>query len=406
MQPNSSAHVPSTYDGREQAFIKHSLLKIYLEKLVMIMGMSPAARTARKIEICYVDCFAGPWGDASDDLAGTSIAIAAQILADCKEALAALGVTAKMRALFIEKNSAAFARLQKYLEQQAPKSVETACVRGSFLDLRQEILRWCGSNAFAFFFIDPKGWKEIGVEALQPLLLRPRSEFLINFMYMFVNRAASMAEQQAAIRALLGAEVDLTGLSPEAREARLLGLYREGLKAQVPHPWQAKYAARTAYARILDVEKERVKYHLVYLSSHPKGIDEFMKASEKAELVQRTVRDHVKTVARAQEAQTQDMFGEDLSLDRANARAAGEEIDRYWLRLLAGGIVKIGLDEFADILQETDWFPGELQASLVSLIDQGLVVNLDAAKKRPQKPLHYEHAERLQALVPPASLAK
>ena len=304
-----------------------------------------------------------------------------------------------MRALFIEKSPAAFARLKTYLEQRAPKGVEAGCIQGDFLHHRQAILDWCGSNAFGFFFIDPKGWKEIGVDELEPLLSRPRSEFLINFMYMFVNRAASMAEQQASMRTLLGADVDLTGLTPDEREAVLLANYRAGLKERVPAPRRPQYVPRTAYARVLDVKKERVKYHLIYLTSHPKGVVEFMLASEKAEEIQRTVRDHVKGAARAELTGMDDMFGDDPAAPISQARAAAVDIDQFWLSYLAGGYRSVGLADFADILEQTDGFPGELQASLVSLIERGLVANLDAARPRPDKPLHYEKADRLQAIT-------
>ena len=48
-------------------------------------------------------------------------------------------------------------------------------------------------EAFAFFLIDPKGWR-IPLAKLQPLLARPKSEVVFNFMFEFINRAASMTE--------------------------------------------------------------------------------------------------------------------------------------------------------------------------------------------------------------------
>lgn len=89
--------IPETYEGREQALVKHALLKSYLEKLVLIIGMS--AKKAGRAEICFVDCFAGPWGAPDDDLEGTSISLSLKTLAACKEKLATLGVDATMRAL-------------------------------------------------------------------------------------------------------------------------------------------------------------------------------------------------------------------------------------------------------------------------------------------------------------------
>jgi hypothetical protein len=53
--------IPEHYKGREQAYIKHTLLKSYLERLFMIIGQSAT-------RICYVDCFAGPWQEGSDYL--------------------------------------------------------------------------------------------------------------------------------------------------------------------------------------------------------------------------------------------------------------------------------------------------------------------------------------------------
>lgn len=61
--------IDKTYKGREHSYIKHELLKGYLEKLLFIISISGVK------EITCVDCFAGPWGDESEDLAGTSIAI-------------------------------------------------------------------------------------------------------------------------------------------------------------------------------------------------------------------------------------------------------------------------------------------------------------------------------------------
>ncbi len=54
----------------------------------------------------------------------------------------------------------------------------------------------------------------------------------------------------------------------------------------------------------------------------------------------------------------------------------------------------------ADIVESTDWFPGELQASLVRWVKTDEAANLDAdATKRRSKPLHFEkQGERLQLL--------
>ena len=48
----TSKAVPESYDEREQAFVKHTLLENYLQKLFLILG---AGSRGRSIELCYVD---------------------------------------------------------------------------------------------------------------------------------------------------------------------------------------------------------------------------------------------------------------------------------------------------------------------------------------------------------------
>lgn len=390
----ASSIIPETYEGREQAMVKHALLKSYLEKLVLIIGMS--AKKARRAEICFVDCFAGPWGAPSDDLEGTSISLSLKTLAACKEKLATLGVDATMRALYVEKEQDAFDRLSTFLGSKAPPSVDHACLHGDFVDLRNDILKWCGPAAFTFFFVDPKGWKDIVIETMRPLLQRPRSEFLINFAYNFINRTASMAVWQHAMTKLLGSSVNLDGLQPVEREEALVNAYRTSLKACVPAS-RPEYRPRSAYVTVLDPLHQRTKYHLVYVTCHPTGIVEFMEISERVDLVQRQVRAAKQIDARQQKTGVTDMFGADPQPEPTDGRCSPAEVDAFWRRHLSTVERRIATSDFADILETTNWLPGELQGSLVRLVKAGAVRNLDAdASKRRSKPLHFNKAERLQ----------
>ena len=385
--------IPNAYEGREQALVKHALLKSYLEKLVLIIGMS--ARKAGHVEICFVDCFAGPWGAPNDDLEGTSISLSLKTLAACKEKLATLGVDATMRALYVEKDLDAFGRLSTFLSSKAPPSVGHACQHGDFVDLRNDILRWCGPGAFTFFFVDPKGWKDIVIETMRPLLQRPRSEFLINFAYNFINRTASMAIWQDAMTKLLGSTVKLDGLQPAQREEALVNAYRAGLKACVP-AGRSEYRARSAYVTVLDPLHRRTKYHLVYLTCHSTGIVEFMEISERVDLVQRQVRAAKQIDVRRQRTGVTDMFSAEPQAEPADGRCSPEEVEAFWRSYLAVGDRRVSTADFADILETTNWLPGELQSSLVRLVKAGAVRNLDAdATKRRTRPLHFEKSERL-----------
>ncbi|HVB48354.1 MAG TPA: three-Cys-motif partner protein TcmP [Burkholderiales bacterium] len=389
--------MPATYVGREQAFIKHELLKSYLEKLFHIVGLG--ARRLGVKELCYVDCFAGPWSDESEDLGGTSIAISLAMLEKCRAKLGELGVTPKFRSLYVEKSQRAFARLEAFLSKRHESEIRAEPRHGDFADLRQEILRWCGDDAFVFFFIDPKGWADVGVDILEPLLRREKSEFLINFQYNFINRTASMDEWRNEIKQLLGEAVDPAGMEPSERERRLVNTYRRNLMLKMPAT--VAFPARSAYVRVIDPSKDRPKYHLVYLTCHPRGVVEFMEISETVALIQKQVRASKRDEARARKSGMEDLFGAESLIDREEGHVGPDEVDRYWREYLAGGVKVLGEAEFASILERTNWFPGDLQSSLLRLMDAGLVQNLDAARRRPKKPLHWDKAERLQLLERP-----
>ena len=393
----NTVSVPAIYDGREQAWIKHQLLKSYLEKLLLIIGM--AARSQGKVEICYVDCFAGPWGDDSEQMEGTSIAISMRTMALCKQKLAKLGVDATMRALYIELDKQAFVRLSDYLQTATPAGVDAQCKEGDFLALRQDILTWCGGTAFAFFFIDPKGWKTVGVPNLRMLLARPRSEFLINFMYDFINRTAAMREWQEEIAEFLGQSSEvvqsLEGAPPQIRETALLSTYREGIKNALPTQ-RARFRPRTAYVRVMDRDKERAKYHLVYLTTHPVGVIEFMQILQDVELIQKRVRAAKKAENRQRQSGMNDMFAEAFSdLVDNDEQASSDVVDLFWLEYLSTSPKVVDEDAFADILERKGWTPSDLQASLARLIKAGKVSNVNATNPRPKRPLHYEKKEQL-----------
>ena len=340
-----------------------------------------------------MDCFAGPWATEKEDLADTSIGISLSILNTCKMELDKRGTKLRFRALYIEKDDEAFARLDRFLKANAPAGIEAQCFHGDFVELRQDILDWCGSEAFAFFFVDPTGWKEVSAEVLRPLLRRQGSEFLINFMYDFVNRTASMAEWRGEIAALLGEAVEVEEFHGTAREKILVDTYRKNLKRELPV--SHRRSARSAHVRVLDRKKERPKYHLVYLTTHPRGIAEFMEISENLDQIQKRVRASTKQAARVTKSRQSEMFDESALVDLNAGDIHLTEVERCWMSYLSGGERRVGVDEFADLLEETGWFPGDLQRALARLIAAGRVRNLDAKRTRPKQPLHWKHGERL-----------
>ena len=376
--------IPDAYVGREQAFIKHNILEKYLEKLTAILAVSQTV-----FEFTYVDCFAGPWQADESEMASTSIAISLQVLERCKRAIESRpGRRAVIRALYVEQSNDAYPKLKKYLDEQTPVGIQTHSIHGEFVACRQTILDWVGPNGNAFFFIDPKGWTEVKVNTLAPLLARPRSEFVINFMYDFANRAISMEKLAPVVKELLG-EAPNTDMYEGDRESLILDIYRKNLKSKVPVR-SADYPVRSVYVKVKDPKKERTKYYLVYLTTHPKGLIKFMETYEGAADLQGEVRAQIRDGKKAIKTGISDLFSDEpIFVDDSGLKNNRPIIDKFWLKYI--GTERL-VDEagFAQILEDNNWFPGELQASLGRLISMKKIENLNASKHRPKKPLHYD----------------
>ncbi len=378
--------IPSQYKGREQAYFKHQLLEAYLERLFMIVGQHQ--RT-----ICYVDCFAGPWKSQDDDLEDTSIVISLNLINRCREGLQRLNPQIKFRALYIEEKPKRFKSLQAYLAARPDDGTVTHALQGKFHDLRQEILSWCGADSFAFFFIDPMGWKNVvELPTLEPLLKRPNSEFLINFMYDFLSRTVPQPEFQADMESIFGVLPNTNGMLPEEREMYLVSLYRNNLKQVTPG---GRELPRTACVKVLKPTHDRTLYHLVYLTRHPKGIVEFMEASEKLDIVQKKVRALAKQDERVAKKKQMELFSADehVTDERDGMDLSG--IKAYWLDLLTTEPKFFGIRELANMLEDTEWFPGDFQKAFAALEKEGKAKNLNAKRTRPVNAVNFEKNEAL-----------
>jgi hypothetical protein len=98
------------------------------------------------------------------------------------------------------------------------------------------------ADAFAFFLIDPKGWR-IALNALAPMLVRANSEVIFNFMFDFINRAASIKDPAvvSGLDELMPygdwsaelAKAERTrpgGLTPDERKAILVEAFSKSLR--------------------------------------------------------------------------------------------------------------------------------------------------------------------------------
>ena len=312
----------SDYAGREQSYVKHVFLENYLESLVH--------KTASTYShIVYVDGFAGPWQSANERFEDTSFGIALNALRQAKESWKHMGRNVRMSAHLVERDATAYARLAEVPKRFADVSVST--YSGDFVGLISAILKVIPSDAFAFFFIDPKGWR-IPLRQLVPLLSRANSEVIFNFMFDFINRAVNIGDANivAGLNELIPhgdwrgqiTEAETQGggnLTPEARKKVLVGAFTESLSKLGNY----RFVAETTILRPL---KDRPLYCLCYATRHPSGIEVFRDCQMKALQEQSATRAAVKLQHAAKTSGQAEMFESlhDMGPDELNAFLASE----------------------------------------------------------------------------------
>lgn len=310
------------YTGREQSYVKHVFLENYLEVLVHKTGSTYP-------HVVYVDGFAGPWQSADERFDDTSFGIALNALRRAKESWKQKGRDVRMSAHLVERNAAAYARLAEVQKHYHAISVST--YSGDFIDLIPTILKAIPTDAFAFFFIDPKGWR-IPLAQLRPLLSRANSEVIFNFMFDFINRAVSIADPSIVtdLNELIPhgdwrrkiTEAESQGgynLTPETRKTILVEAFTESLAKLGNY----HFVAETTVLRPL---KDRPLYCLCYATRHPIGIEVFRDCQIKALQEQSATRAAVKLQHAAMTSGQTELFESlhDMGPNELNAFRAGE----------------------------------------------------------------------------------
>lgn len=322
------------YVGREQAYIKHFFLASYLEILVHKVSR-------RYDQIVYVDGFSGPWENEGSDFADTSFGIALHALRTARATWLTHDRDVKMKAVLVEHRKSSHEALLT-LQPRYP-DVEIKPFHADFRTIVDQIMGEIPPNAFAFVLLDPKGWR-IPVATIEPLLRRPNTEVVFNFMFEFINRAASMTSQATVegLDELLPAQGWRSALSeidlrysererPAMRRQVLLETFRNVLSERGNYG----YVAETPVMRPL---KDSMLYALVYATRAPKGIEVFRDCQIKTLREQEAVRGAAKA-AKEFETSKQGNFFDTAQGLRPDALAQiledeSKAAERYLLSLL------------------------------------------------------------------------
>ncbi len=205
------------YVGREQTLVKHFILRHYLERFARIVGTFADA-------ITYVDCFSGPWNVRSEELKDSSFSLALDELRKARESLSQRVRNLKLRCFFLEKNRAAYAKLERFVDQVTDAEIETRnCELEEAIGDIVKFVGRGGSKSFPFIFVDPTGWSGFAMSRIAPLLRLQPGEVLINFMTEHIRRFIESSDEatQASFVDLFGSEdfrTRLAGLVGQDRE--------------------------------------------------------------------------------------------------------------------------------------------------------------------------------------------
>lgn len=273
----------SNYAGREQAYVKHCLLEGYLPEWAYKVG-------SKWDSLVYVDAFAGPWQTKHPDYADSSFGIAVDALRRCQAGLGeSRGRDLHVECILGEQDEDAFAHLERFAATESRPNFIVRALPGKFAKQTstiEQLIKDSGRNPFRFVFLDPKGWADIPMDQLQPLLRNRSCEVLINLMTRHIIRFLDQLDRENSYRKLFGRheviEV-LRNTAPDERVERAVQEYSLSLKLLC----NFKYVSS---AVILEPDEEAVRYYLVYATNHPRGVEVFKAAESKAARIQDDVR--------------------------------------------------------------------------------------------------------------------
>ena len=264
------------YEGREQGYIKHTLIEKYLERFVFKIGSGWD-------EIIYLDAFAGPWGAKSENLSDTSFGIALDLLKrGCETVARVRGRSPKIRVILIEKDPKAFAKLNQFFKTRQTDGIEITCLEGAFEDQADAVTKLTKGNCFLFSLIDPKGWAGLSMQVIAPLVKKRSSEVLVNVMTSFIYRFSDLEQCSESYDAFFG--------RPEVREIITRTPVSERQDAVVREYCRSlrelcgfKYVSSCV---VLQPDKKGIKYFMVFATNNSMGIKVFKEAEAHAASLQ------------------------------------------------------------------------------------------------------------------------
>lgn len=274
----------SNYEGREHSYIKHYLLERYLSRWGFKIG-------SKWDPLVFIDGFAGPWGAKDAEFTDASFGIAIRAMNEAVRVLKSLGRSTHGVCIFVEKEPAAFARLEKFTNRHSTDSVRAIALRGRFTDKIPDINNYVstvGADPFKLVFLDQKGWAATPMSKLKPFVSGRACELFFNVMTSFLTRFVDHPSLTSSYDELFGRRgiIEKLRALPRGqglREQAAVDHYCESLKRVCGF----RYVSQ---AVIMDAAKDRIRYFLVFATNSIHGIEVFKEAEAAAARAQDEIR--------------------------------------------------------------------------------------------------------------------
>jgi len=275
----------SNYQNREQAYVKHSLLRSYLPDLIYKISTTWDA-------LIFVDGFAGPWQTRDPEFSDSSFSVALQILRKCQEGLKAKGRDFGVGLIVVEDEPESYERLEQFATARTELRCPVHPIRGKFIKRIpriNQLIQQTARNTFRFILLDPTGWADIPMGELKSFVKGRSSEVLINLMTKHIVRFLDEGNRAESYRKLFGRDGVLDELRKIPKEERADVAVREYCRS-LKQLCAFEYVSS---AVILEPTREQIKYFLVYASNHPRGVEVFKAAENKVSKIQDDLRHQI-----------------------------------------------------------------------------------------------------------------
>jgi three-Cys-motif partner protein len=326
----------------------------------------------------------------TEDVRDSSVSIGLRVLNEVVAEWTGQGARLEANAIFVEANPKSHRALEAHVERTRG-AVEAHVLPGEFGANVPEIRRLLGGDP-AFIFVDPTGWKGVGMKYIAQLVDQPFRDVMINFMFQYLNRFKGEEQRDWLRRQVcefFGIEdnAELRGLG----EAALLEVYRNRLKELSGLTFALDLA-------IPDPLRDRPFFHLVCGGRHRDVVALFREVEAavvggEAALVRREARqrkDSQRTLSLFDTGASEAPTSEDVRY--RHLRDEGLHIARRRVEAaLEGGPRRFG-DLWPEVLEVAHIRRLDLRSLLDSMVDEGRIL-VEGMKPR-ERTINDDHVLR------------